>query len=49
MEAWLLASDSLHKYGVFWSQLASDIEYFHMNVVTTTYVYGEIAVVKAEG
>ena len=37
MEIHISASDLLGKCGLFWSQLSSEIEDFHLNVVTTTY------------
>ena len=43
MEAWLLASEFLGIYGVFWYQLVSEIEAFQLHLVTMN--YGEGAVV----
>ena len=40
MEAWLLASKFLRKCGVFWYQLATEIEAFRLHLVTTTYGEG---------
>ena len=47
-EARLLASELLGKRGVFWYQLAPDIEAFQMHLVTTTYWDDEMAAVKIE-
>ena len=43
MEARLLTSELLGKYGMFWSQLAAEIEDFQMYIVTTTYGCGAMA------
>ena len=43
-----MASELLGKRGVFWSQLAAEIEAFQLNFVTTTYEKGGVAVGKAE-
>ena len=40
MEARLLVSDFLGKFGVFWYQLAADIEVFQLHLVTTSYGEG---------
>ena len=37
MEAQILASKFLGKCGVYWSQFADEIEFFHIHLVTTTY------------
>ena len=47
MEARLLVSELLGKCGVFWSQLAAEIEAFQINLVTTTYGEGAWAAGKA--
>ena len=40
MEARLLRSELMGKYGVFWSQLSTEIEVFQLHLVTTTYGEG---------
>ena len=47
MEAQLLVSELLEKCGVFWSQLATEIEAFKINLVTTTHGEGAVAKGKA--
>ena len=42
-----MASELVGKCGVFWSQLAAEIEAFQMHLVTTTYGDGAIAEIKA--
>ena len=48
MEARLLVSDFLGKFGVFWYQLAADIEVFQLHLVTATYEEGAGAAEKLE-
>ena len=40
MEARLLANELLSEYGVFWAQMADEVEAFDLHLVTTT--YGEV-------
>ena len=37
MEARLLASELLGKYGVLWAHMAAKVEAFHLHLVTTTF------------
>ena len=48
MKAQLLASKLLGKCGVFWSQLAAEIESFKLHLVTITYGEGSGVAGKAE-
>ena len=48
MQARLLASEFLGKFGVFWSQLADEIEVFQIHLVTMAYGKGSGAMGKAE-
>ena len=48
MEARLLASELLGKFGVFWYQLDAEIEAFQLHSVTMTYGAGAVATGKSE-